>query len=105
RARRRVCRSLVGARDLRLVLDTFAQTFGLHQQGNLTPADQLHGYLKDISLLLVLDNLEHVIEASPHIAELLAHARGLSVLATSRAVLRLRRAGLRRCATDGGVQL
>jgi predicted ATPase/DNA-binding CsgD family transcriptional regulator len=77
-------------RDPRLVLDTIAQTFGLRQQGNLTPADQLDGYLQDMSLLLVLDNLEHVIEASPHIAELLAHARGLSVLATSRAVLRLR---------------
>ncbi len=81
---------LSSVREPRLVLASIAQTFGLRQQGNLTPADQLPGYLQEMSLLLVLDNLEHVIEASSSVADLLARARGLTVLATSRAPLRLR---------------
>src|SRR5262249_2810276 len=40
--------------------------------------------------LLVLDNFEHVIDAAPLVAELLAAAPELRVLATSRAPLRVR---------------
>lgn len=41
-------------------------------------------------LLLVLDNLEHLLDAAPEVAELLEAAPDLTVLATSRAPLRLR---------------
>lgn len=40
--------------------------------------------------LLVLDNFEHVLDAAPWLGDLLARTKGLRVLATSRAVLRLR---------------
>jgi predicted ATPase/DNA-binding SARP family transcriptional activator len=40
--------------------------------------------------LLVLDNFEHVLEAAPLVADLLAASRRLAVLVTSRAPLRLR---------------
>ena len=39
--------------------------------------------------LIVLDNLEHVIDAAPEIGALLAACPGLTVLATSRLALRL----------------
>jgi len=77
-------------RSPELVLETVAQSFGLRQQGNLAPVDQLEGYLRDLSVLLVLDNFEHVVEASPEIARLLAQTAGLVVLATSRTALRVR---------------
>lgn len=49
----------------------------------------LRGYLQSKELLLVLDNFEHVIDAAPVIASLLANAPGVRVLATSRAPLRI----------------
>ena len=41
-------------------------------------------------LLLVLDNLEHLLDAAPDVAALIEAAPGLTVLATSRAPLRVR---------------
>ncbi len=54
------------------------------------PATRLITYLKEQQMLLVLDNLEHVLKAAPEIARLLEQCPGLTVLATSRAPLRLR---------------
>jgi predicted ATPase len=45
--------------------------------------------LRDWAALLVLDSFEHVAEAGPFVAELLARAPGIAVLATSRVVLGL----------------
>jgi predicted ATPase len=45
--------------------------------------------LADGDLLLVLDNFEHVVDAAPEVAQLIAGAPGLRVLATSRTPLRL----------------
>src|SRR5206468_3436150 len=45
--------------------------------------------LRDKQMLILLDNFEHVLAAAPRVAELLAAARGLKVLVTSRAVLHL----------------
>ncbi len=39
--------------------------------------------------LLLMDNLEHLLEAAPFVGTLLAHTRGLTILATSREPLRL----------------
>jgi predicted ATPase/class 3 adenylate cyclase len=50
----------------------------------------LADYLRDKHLLLVLDNLEHLLDAAPAVGELLAGAPGLTVLVTSRSPLRLR---------------
>jgi predicted ATPase/DNA-binding SARP family transcriptional activator len=47
-------------------------------------------HLRGRELLLVVDNFEHVLAAGPLVAELLAEAPGLTVLATSREPLRLR---------------
>ena len=47
----------------------------------------LEEHLRDRSLLLVLDNFEQVLDASLAVEHLLAHARGLKVIVTSRSVL------------------
>ena len=55
------------------------------------PAEvQLREHLRSRDVLLVLDNLEHLLPAVPLLAELLAHAPGLKLLVTSRERLNLR---------------
>lgn len=70
-------------RDPELVGQTIAQ--GLDFPDPETIAERLGSQ----SLLLVLDNFEQLLDAAPFVAELLAGAPGLRVLATSRAPLRL----------------
>ncbi len=50
---------------------------------------QLLDYLQDKSLLLVLDNLEHLLDGVEIIGEMLAAAPGLKILATARERLNL----------------
>jgi predicted ATPase len=49
----------------------------------------MKGYLRDRCLLLVLDNFEQVVSATPFVSELLAGSPRLRVVVTSRAVLHL----------------
>jgi predicted ATPase/class 3 adenylate cyclase len=71
-----------------LVLPTIAQALGMVDPGT-QPLDRLCEHIGDKCILLVLDNFEQVIEAAPHIAELLARAARISVLVTSRSPLRV----------------
>ena len=45
--------------------------------------------LRDRKLLLVLDNFEHLLAAAPVVAELLAPARALRIVVSSRSPLRV----------------
>lgn len=51
--------------------------------------DDLAGFLRGRELVLLLDNFEHLLDAAPTVADLLATAAGLRVLVTSRAPLRI----------------
>jgi predicted ATPase/class 3 adenylate cyclase len=51
--------------------------------------DDLGGFLRGRELVVLLDNFEHLLDAAPMVADLLAAAAGLRVLATSRAPLRI----------------
>ena len=51
--------------------------------------DQLKSYLRDKQLLLLLDNIEHLLPATPQVGSLLAAAPDLMVFVTSRVLLRL----------------
>ncbi len=51
---------------------------------------QLLDYLQQRELLLVLDNFEHLLEATPLLTEILRHAPAVQILVTSRERLRLR---------------
>jgi predicted ATPase len=71
------------------VPSTIMAALGLPETTGRSPRDVLAGYLRTRSMLLLLDNFEHVIDAAPFVAQLLADAEQLTVLATSREVLRL----------------
>jgi class 3 adenylate cyclase len=71
-----------------LVVPTIAQTLGLREGAQSFDAT-LTGFLRDKHLLLVLDNVEQVLEAASAVARALAPCVGVTVLATSRAALRV----------------
>ena len=66
------------------------QALRIKEAGALSPAERVTAYLQDRSLLLILDNFEHLLPASARVAGLLAAAPQLKVLATSREPLNLR---------------
>jgi class 3 adenylate cyclase len=76
--------------DPELVISTIAQALGVPESGGQPLLDSLKSYLREKQILLLLDNFEQVLEAAALVAELLAAAPGLKVLATSRAALHLR---------------
>ena len=76
--------------DPDFVVPTLAQALGLREAGGLPAGEQLRGYLADKRLLLVLDNLEHLLGFAPELATLLTDCPSLLILVTSRASLRLR---------------
>jgi len=80
---------LAPIRDPALVLPTIARVLGARQSGRQTALRQLTDFLEGRELLLILDNVEQVIDAAPDLAALLKAAPGLSILVTSREVLRL----------------
>jgi predicted ATPase len=73
-----------------LVVPTILRSLGLAEAEGRTPREALIDQLRDRSLLLVIDNLEHLLDAAPEVAALIDACPGLVVLATSRAPLRLR---------------
>jgi predicted ATPase/transcriptional regulator with XRE-family HTH domain len=77
-------------RDPALVAAAIAQALGVREGGERPIADLLAPVVAGRQLLLVLDNCEHLLQAMSLIGELLAASPDLSVLATSRARLRLR---------------
>jgi non-specific serine/threonine protein kinase len=79
--------SLAPLQDPALVLPSIAQTLGLSVEG--TSIDTVTGALANRKMLLVLDNFEHLIGAAADIAELLSRCRRLTVLVTSRTLLRI----------------
>ncbi|CAA9434270.1 MAG: hypothetical protein AVDCRST_MAG03-3511 [uncultured Rubrobacteraceae bacterium] len=77
--------------DASLVLPTVARSLldAGEAEGPSSPAS-LRAHLQDKSLLLVLDNFEHLMGAAVEVADLVGACPGLAVLATSRAPLRVR---------------
>ncbi|HEX5503500.1 MAG TPA: protein kinase [Thermomicrobiales bacterium] len=76
--------------DPDLVLPTIARVLGLRERPGTALAERLAEYLVDQQMLLVLDNVEHLLPAAPGLADLLAACPGPTLLVTSRAELRLR---------------
>ncbi len=72
------------------VPSAIAGALGIREEGGRSMPERLGELLADKQVLLILDNLEHLIDAAPLVAELLGAAPGLNVLATSRVPLHLR---------------
>jgi predicted ATPase/DNA-binding CsgD family transcriptional regulator len=73
-----------------LVIPTIAQAFDLHALPGRSLLAVLKEYLRDKSVLLLLDNFEQVMTAAAILAELLATCPRLKLLVTSRSPLHLR---------------
>jgi predicted ATPase/transcriptional regulator with XRE-family HTH domain len=81
--------SLAPIRDPNLVATTIAHTLGVPEAAGRSTEASLCVFLRAKRSLLLLDNFEQILDAAPLVADLLAAAPGLKVLATSRATLHL----------------
>ena len=80
---------LAAVAEPEVVPHAIAEALALQQSSGQSIEDALKAFLADRELLLVLDNLEHLLEATPLATELLAAAPRLKILATSRTHLNL----------------
>jgi predicted ATPase/class 3 adenylate cyclase len=80
---------LAGIADPSLVLLSIAQALGVKETGGLSSAEALGAFVRDRELLLVLDNLEHVLDASPQVSNLILKAPSVKAILSSRAPLRV----------------
>jgi len=86
---------LASINDATLVIPAIAHTLGLQhryaerQQPLAEHMEYLKTFLREKQCLLLLDNFEHVVDAAPAIAELLAACPRLKILVTSRAALHI----------------
>ena len=75
---------LANLHELSLVLQTIANVLDITEKIDTDLGEVLKRYLSRKHLLLLIDNLEHLLDSAPLISELLASAPQLSVLGTSR---------------------
>jgi len=81
---------LAGLGEAGDVLPAIANALSVRELGPRALPEALAAYLRARRVLLVLDNVEHLLDAAPAVAALAASAPRLTVLATSRAPLRIR---------------
>ena len=82
--------SLAATRDPGFVASVIAEALGLSDVIAVDLPVRVRSAFADRSLLLVLDNFEHVLDAAPLVGELLTSVASLRVVVTSRAPLRVR---------------
>jgi predicted ATPase len=75
--------------DHRLVASAIVSALGLRDVSGRSARERVLDNLPGRSVLLVLDNFEHVVDAAPLIGEILAAAPNVKALVTSRAPLHL----------------
>jgi predicted ATPase/class 3 adenylate cyclase len=80
---------LAGITDPSLVLPTIGQALGVKEAGGLSTAEALKGFVRRREVLLVLDNLEHLLDASPQVSDLVLNAPSVKAILSSRAPLRV----------------
>jgi predicted ATPase/class 3 adenylate cyclase len=81
--------ALQDARDRAAVASSVAMALGVRERPDRDLETGIKEHLRDRELLLVLDNFEQVVSATPLVADLLAGSPRLRIIVTSRAVLHL----------------
>jgi predicted ATPase/transcriptional regulator with XRE-family HTH domain len=81
--------ALAGLNSSEFIAPTLANALGLVFAGSTEPQSQLLNHLREKQLLLVLDNLEHLLAGVDLLTELLVSCAGLKLLVTSRERLNL----------------
>src|SRR3954454_3916874 len=81
--------TLASVADASGVVPAIAEALGVSTKNERATFDVVREHLRDRELLLILDNLEHLLPAAQEISELIAAAPALHVLATSQAPLRI----------------
>jgi predicted ATPase/class 3 adenylate cyclase len=80
---------LASLREPALVLPTLAQTLSVREQPGHSALEALASHLQGSRLLVLLDNAEHLLACAPELSQLLERASGLTLLVTSRELLRI----------------
>jgi predicted ATPase/DNA-binding SARP family transcriptional activator len=80
---------LASLSSTQFVAPTIADAIGLTFSGTAEPRAQLVNYLRDKTMLLVLDNFEHLLDASELVTEILQRAPRVKMVTTSRERLNL----------------
>jgi len=83
---------LASLSDPDLIVSVIVQTLGIREGGSQSPLEVLKQNLQDslrAPMLLVLDNFEHLVQAAPIVADLLAISPHLKIMVTSREPLHL----------------
>jgi len=79
---------LASLADPDLIPQTILSSIGISEQPNKAPLEVLKEYLHEKKMLIVLDNCEHLVSASAHVANTLLNAApNLKILASSREAL------------------
>lgn len=81
--------TLAALSDPSLVLPTIAETIGLRIVPDVALAEQVKAFLRGRSMLLALDNFEHLLAAASEVTGLLAACPQLKALVTSREPLKI----------------
>jgi predicted ATPase/DNA-binding CsgD family transcriptional regulator len=82
--------ALATINDPERVISTISEALGEKEVAAKSQLTTLCTFLRDKEVLMVLDNCEHLLSATPLLAELLEQCSGLTLLVTSRVVLRIR---------------
>jgi predicted ATPase/DNA-binding CsgD family transcriptional regulator len=72
------------------IVTTIAENIGFVFHGENPPTQQLVNFLKDRSMLIVLDNFEHLLDGAGLVSDIIQSTPNIKVIATSRERLNLR---------------
>ncbi|MBV7333124.1 AAA family ATPase [Chloroflexi bacterium TSY] len=75
---------LASVSDPEHIVTTIAEALSLNLQGAANPKMQLLNYLREKKLLLIVDNVEHLLAGAELLSEILNYSTQLTLLATSR---------------------
>jgi predicted ATPase/predicted Ser/Thr protein kinase len=81
--------SLAPLEDPKEIALSIGWTIGFSFPGGADPTQELVNYLRRRSMLLVLDNFEHLISGALVVSEIIRSARGVRIIVTTRQRLRL----------------